>query len=261
MIGWGGRDYPNFFNTGGTYDPAADTWTATITAAAPSARDLHTAVWTGSTMIVWGGRNIGTGDVFNTGGIYDPAADTWTATSTAGTPIGRYYHTAVWTGSKMIVWGGRNGAGDVFNTGGIYDPTTDIWTATSTAGAPTARQGHTVVWTGSKMIVWGGRNGAGDVFNIGGIYDPATDTWTATSTTGTPTGRFSHSAVWTGSKMIVWGGWDGADISTGGIYDLVMNTWTATSAAGAPSGPRVPHGGVDWLEDDRLGWDSRYRLQ
>jgi len=34
---------------------ADDTWTATSTTNAPSARDSHTAVWTGSEMIVWGG--------------------------------------------------------------------------------------------------------------------------------------------------------------------------------------------------------------
>ncbi|HEY2119535.1 MAG TPA: hypothetical protein VGH37_10160 [Candidatus Acidoferrum sp.] len=29
--------------------------------------------------------------------------DMWTATSTTGAPVGRAFHTAVWTGSEMIV--------------------------------------------------------------------------------------------------------------------------------------------------------------
>src|SRR5439155_9420837 len=33
--------------------------------------------------------------------------------------IGRYSHTAVWTDSEMIVWGGQNGS-RAFNTGGRY---------------------------------------------------------------------------------------------------------------------------------------------
>jgi hypothetical protein len=65
-------------------------------------------------MIVWGG-NDGSGLV-NTGGVYDPATDTWTATSTVGAPDARSYHTTVWTGSRMIVWGGL-----FLNTGGVYD--------------------------------------------------------------------------------------------------------------------------------------------
>ena len=42
--------------------------------------------------------------------------DTWTATSTANAPDGRVSHTAVWTGTEMIVWGGWNGTNS-FNTG------------------------------------------------------------------------------------------------------------------------------------------------
>ncbi len=62
-------------------------------------------------MIVWGGWAGDYPDYFDTGGRYDPATDTWTATATGGAPPARYDHTAVWTGTEMIVWGGTvNGA-------------------------------------------------------------------------------------------------------------------------------------------------------
>ena len=35
-----------------------------------------------------------------------PCTDQWGATSTANAPYARSFHTAVWTGSEMIVWGG-----------------------------------------------------------------------------------------------------------------------------------------------------------
>ncbi len=163
------------------------------------------------------------------------AQESWTAMSTTNAPTVRSGQTAVWTGSKMIVWGGFYGF-DNFDTGGIHDPATDTWTATSTTDAPSGRYWHTAVWTGSKMIVWGGTN-LDDILNTGGLYDPATDTWTATSTTNAPTGRYGHKAVWTGSRMIVWGGWDGTGYpSTGGIYDPTTDTWTATSTTNAPAG-------------------------
>src|SRR5262249_36622940 len=66
--------------------------------------------------------------------------DTWTAT--AGPPDRRDSHTAVWTGSEMIVWGGF-GDTSTLNTGGRYNPSTDSWTATSIINAPTARARHT----------------------------------------------------------------------------------------------------------------------
>jgi hypothetical protein len=80
--------------------------------------------------------------------------DTWTATSPSNPPDRRRFHSAVWTGSEMIVWGGRNDS-NYFNTGGRYNPSTDSWTATSITNAPDARAIPTAVWTGSEMIVWG----------------------------------------------------------------------------------------------------------
>src|SRR5438552_1949369 len=106
--------------------------------------------------------------------------DTWTAT--AGPPEGREFHTAVWTGSEMIVWGGQTGSFIDFNTGGRYNPSTDSWTATNVANAPDARTSHTAVWTGNEMIVWGGLDENFVELNTGGRYNPDTDSWVATST-------------------------------------------------------------------------------
>jgi hypothetical protein len=92
-------------------------WTVTATASAPSSRSDHTAVWTGSHMLVWGG-DTSSGTV-NTGGQYDPAANSWSAMTTTGAPTSRRFHTAVWTGSRMLVWGGLANEGYV-DTGRLY---------------------------------------------------------------------------------------------------------------------------------------------
>jgi hypothetical protein len=154
--------------------------------------------------------------------------DSWTPTLSA--PDARESHTAVWTGSEMIIWGGSQGFEQVLNTGGRYNPSMDSWTATSVTNAPDARADHTAVWTGSEMIVWGGFDGSLRL-NTGARYDPSTDTWTATSTTNAPAAREFHTAVWTGSEMIVWGG--GSYLNTGGRYNPVTDNWTATSTTGA----------------------------
>src|SRR5947208_16253731 len=72
-------------------------------------------------MIVWGGCGcaFAGGCYLNTGGRYSPTTNSWTATSTTSAPDARNYHTAVWTGSQMIVWGGQSNIG-YFNTGGRY---------------------------------------------------------------------------------------------------------------------------------------------
>ena len=73
-------------------------------------------------MIVWGGIDQNSVP-FDTGGRYNPNTDTWIATSTTNAPAPRYLHTAVWTGSQMIIWGGTGA--NYFNTGSRYNPVTD----------------------------------------------------------------------------------------------------------------------------------------
>ncbi len=112
MIIWGGSEgtgIPNYFNTGGRYDPSTDSWTATSTSNAPESRGLHTAVWTGSEMIVWGGSD--SISYFNTGGRYNPNTDSWTATSTKTRPVLVTVTQRYGPVTRLIVWGGDSFGG------------------------------------------------------------------------------------------------------------------------------------------------------
>ena len=72
-------------------------------------------------MIIWGGGDESNSFLFfDTGGRYDPSTDSWIDTNTTGAPPGRQYHTAVWTGCEMIVWGGEVGGGAFASSGGRY---------------------------------------------------------------------------------------------------------------------------------------------
>jgi N-acetylneuraminic acid mutarotase len=238
---------PSISEAGGCTD---DTWTATTTADAPRGRSYHTAVWTGSEMIVWGGVG-----GLNTGGRYNPSTDSWTAISTTNAPTARFSHTAVWTGSEMIVWGGAVPGNGELDTGGKYNPGTDTWTGTGTTDAPTARAYHTAIWAGSEMIVWGGAGENGSSLNTGGRYNPSTDSWTATSTTNV-TARAYHTAIWTGSEMIVWGG--STRENTGGRYNPSTDSWTATSTTNAPT-DRYFHTTV-WTGSEMIVWGGYTRV-
>ena len=224
-------------------------WQEGGTVAPPAARQSHSAVWTGSEMIVWGGD--GQAGVLKTGGRYDPAVNTWMTVNTSGAAAARRWHTAVWTDSLMVVWGGNDGTNDL-NTGGRYNPVVNTWTTVSTSGAPVPRRGQTAVWTGSEMIVWGGKNDT--VFLAsGGRYHPVSNTWAAVSTTGAPTARSSQTAVWTGSEMIIWGGDSpSGELNTGGRYRPASNTWAPVSTTGAPAA-RAYHKAV-WTGSEMIVW-------
>lgn len=77
---------------------------------------------------------------------------------------------AVWTGSRMVIWGGHDDAG-VIGTGGRYDPATDTWSGISEVGAPSPRTGHITLWTGDEVMIWGGSDGTNAVFDDGAYYD------------------------------------------------------------------------------------------
>ena len=136
-------------------------------------------------------------------------ANMWANSTLDDPPAPRAEHSAVWTGTEFLVWGGYASRLPT-NTGARYEPLTDTWRSTSTLGAPVARARHTAVWTGSVMLVWGGV-GLNGVFRLqsGGRYDPSLDRWLPTSETGAPSARDSHAAAWTRSRMLVWGGWTG----------------------------------------------------
>jgi len=235
MIIWGGFTNSGVTNTGGLYESNTDNWVLTSTSNAPVARYLHSCVWTGSKMIVWGGVPSNGITYYNSGGIYDPEDDTWKPTSMINAPSVRCSHSAIWTGSKMIIWGGVIGIEIYTSTGGIYDPSNDTWTQVSLNNAPSPRAYQKAVWTGTRMIVWGGI-GTNYQVNTGGIYDPATDSWVSTTVANAPESREFHTSIWTGTKMIVWGGNDtGNLLITGGIYNNPAVIGIAQLGKGVPS--------------------------
>ena len=179
MIIWGGCDSTQppctrFLGDGARYNPSTDTWRPITTTLAPSARRYHTAVWTGSEMLVWGGESsLG---YLADGARYNPTTDSWIAMSAQDAPSPRVTHTAVWSGEAMIIWGGNT------NTGAIYSPSLDIWSTLPTEDAPASRAYHSAVWAGDRMIVWGGCDEfsigrCNEFLNTGGTYIPGTVVW------------------------------------------------------------------------------------
>ena len=232
MIVWGGEFGGNTqgqqsaaLNTGGRYSVGSDTWKAL---AVPSIEMLaprrdHTAIYTGTNenssisnkMLVWGGCHkevvLFCDKYFGDGAVYDPSTDSWKTMSTINAPSGRRFHSAVWTGKLMVVWGGEDSSGTV-KTGAAYDPAQDKWFAINSLG-PSARSRHTAVWTGGSMIVFGGENAsdqlAADIstFSLPVSFGPgATGKWKKVEVEFDPIKVKGHSAVWSGDKMIIWGG-------------------------------------------------------
>jgi hypothetical protein len=123
MLVWGGYDGTSEINTGGRYNPTTDTWGAAIsTAGAPAARTCASAVWSGSEMIVWGGYDLTLATAFADGGRYNPVTNTWGSIATSSAPAARSQLGLVWTGTRMIVWGGLDTSLAMLGDGGVFTP-------------------------------------------------------------------------------------------------------------------------------------------
>ena len=243
-------------------DVIARSWTQVTSATGPSARYDQAAVWTGRSMLIFGG-------FANPGGNQNdlweflPASTSWqTLTPTGTKPRQRRFHVAVWRtdADKLIVFGGSDGP-----------MLLDLWEYTldgswqelqSQADAP-ARNGASAVWNSalSVMLLFGGNTGGGNSANTGipdgtnlndlWSYDPNGAGWKEliprdTPPPGAPTARVFHTAVWNtvDNSMIVFGGSSNGELGDTWQYKTESN-WSQLDLTPSPS-PREHHEAV-WV--------------
>lgn len=243
-------------------------WVALPTApTALEGRYYHTGIWTGTDMIVWGGYGSYVSPTYNylknTGFAYNLASNAWKQIATAPSVLssGRWQHTAVYGGGKMMIWGGLNSTSSSSSTyykndGAVYDPSTDTWSTTAMAiPSLSGRSGHGAVWstTTNEMIVWGGMQYSSVYFNDGAAYDPATNTWTAIPTAPI-SARWKHTMVWTGTEVIIFGGYGSSGyLRDGARYDPKTKIWTKFPDPPVELDGRYEHVGV-WSGKELLVW-------
>lgn len=224
MIVWGGRDGPgpnDKVDTGRRYDPATDNWSAVSTLNAPSKRSEHSAVWTGTEMIVWGGGGTSPPQPVNTGCRYNPSTNSWQAMNTLNAPLAREDCTTIWTGSEMVVWGGyKNPSPQALGDGGIYNPAQDDlalepWRAIASSTEVPSRRDNAAVFMDGVIALWGGFTkpaaGPNQATNSGCAIRVACGHWGLITEAGAPSARYDVASAWTGTHMVIWGGKDNSD--------------------------------------------------
>jgi N-acetylneuraminic acid mutarotase len=108
------------------------------------------------------------------GTAYDPATDTWRRLPRMES--GRTGAAAVWTGRRLLLWGGQTtpeGESVTPSHGLAYDPGTNRWSALP-ASPLLGRNDPAAVWTGGVMLVWGGSDPYFHPLVDGARFRPAT---------------------------------------------------------------------------------------
>jgi hypothetical protein len=214
LVVWGGwAPTLGVLGDGAVLDLARKSWRKMSVRGAPSPRLEPTAVaWTGSRLLVWGGRVAtqapGSVRLLGDGAEYDPATDRWTPMSTENAPSPRFEPTVAWTGRRLVVVGGaaQVGGPPSLREGGIYDPKTDRWTRLEAPPGDIELPRGNVGPLTRILVAPDGRvvflpNGLGKI----AILDADRARWSILDA-GEPGKRVSFRAFLLGRRLIVWGG-------------------------------------------------------
>jgi hypothetical protein len=216
--------------------------------AAPAAVLPGTSVWTGMRLFVFGNVPFRRETVAET---YDPVSDAWSRFTPPTSSRAEPGYTAVWTGTKILVWSAFHSV--------AFSPATRRWQALR-QGLP----GGIIVWSGREAIGWGG-GCCGDATAAGRAYDPARRTFRALPRSPLAPSQRPLGA-WTGHELLIFVSSFGPDgrawparFARAAAYNPTTNAWRRI--APLPSaGPRFAGSAVwDGREVLVVGADARSR--
>jgi N-acetylneuraminic acid mutarotase len=208
------------------YNPTTDTWTPAGTMTGSVGRAYHTAtLLTSGKVLVAGGTTNGTAST-TLASLYDPTANTWTATAGA-MPTGHFLHTAtLMRNGKVLVAGGVTSGTTSVSTAATYDPTTNTFTATTSA-MPAVRQQHTAsLLSNGKVLLVGGVGSSTTTIATTALYDPTAGSWSAGPSIATA--RRAHvAATLSDGTVVVAGGIKSTTyVTSEETYDPTANSWS-----------------------------------
>lgn len=144
-----GKLYPASKARAAAYNPATNRWRRIVPLPETSLGFSGTAVWNGRELLV-----AAVGGKARSAYAYNPATNHWRRlASLPATRFGPFAPLAVWTGKRLLLFGGQNASATRYlRDGQAYDPRTDRWSTIPAAPLHDV-YGASAVWTGRSLIV------------------------------------------------------------------------------------------------------------
>jgi len=170
------KPYPPSFARAAAYNPRTNTWLRIRPAPERRFWEGANAIWDGREVVFVGG-SLATGEglpgrLSRVPLAYKPRTNRWRRL--APMESGRSDFAAVWTGRRLLVWGGHAPRNVIQRPprGLAYDPAANRWSRLPQAPLR-GRVDPVGVWTGRALIVWGG-GGLPDYrsFTDGAVFAP-----------------------------------------------------------------------------------------
>jgi hypothetical protein len=171
-------------------------------------------------VLLAGGVAAGTGEATAAAEIFDPAAETFTATG-AMAEARAYHAAALLEDGRVLVVGGDNATAGIVGGAEIYDPATGAWTRAA-GGLAVARTDVVALRLGSgEVMVAGGLAGGASATASIELFQPGTRTF-RTSAAPLPAARTGHRAhLLPDARVLLVGGDPGGGfpVATATIFD------------------------------------------
>jgi hypothetical protein len=222
-------------DTAEVYDPTANTWT-NVTGTMSSVRgDQPDAVVLGNgDVLVAGGENA-SADPVATADLYNPATNSFTATTSMGTA--RAAAIAMPVNGGALVAGGLTGTGSTaVATAEVYKSgSPGTWTPVSNSMSASRAEGAGAVLPSGEVLLAGGGAPSGiseTITPTTDLYDPVTNKFTAGPSLTTQRTDFGMTALADG-RVLVAGGLDSAfflsssSTASTEVYSPATNTWSS----------------------------------
>ena len=180
--------------------------------------------------------------------LFDPATNTWTATSGLNANRSNYAAVVLHDGRALAAGGYADPPYVCFSSTKLFDAATGTWTqATGLSKWARCDPAYALLSDG-RVLLAGGADISYKPLSNAEIYDPATQTWSMTGSM--PAARLGGQAVTLKSgKILVVGGTDanGGQVASAVLYDPASGTWSSAGVLNpAPNGRIValPDGGA-----------------
>lgn len=228
----GGASQRRSTPTSAAYSPATDRWRAlaeppiSIDDVAFAGTNGQNVVWTGKEAILW-----------SVGLAFNPATNRWRTLPRLPEPP--MTAVAVWSGSRVVVWGGcprsisqcddnREG---LLTTGASLDPNGGEWTplppSPLSAGAHPSGQ-----WTDAGLVIYAGaRHDPRPDSAMAAVLSPGLDRWTVLPAPPLSADRRYTASATDGRRFVLWGGSYFVDFGDGALLDMQTKTWSALPLA------------------------------
>ena len=213
------------------YDPIAGTWANAGAIPAAAADQNGCLLYNGKVLQIGGGVPGGGSGVTAVCALYDPVANSWSATGSLNTARNVSCATTLLNG-KVLVVGGQS-ASATYASCELYDPISGTWRYTGSLAQSRMFYPNpaSVLLPDGRFFVVGGCDRSGSpVYASAEIYNPLTELWSSAGSMANT--RWEHQAtLLLDGRILVSGGYNNTSYLTAcEIYNPATNSWKTVAS-------------------------------